>query len=131
MFLLSNLNMNSTFLQSSIFLMLVGLGNGLFQTPNSSAIMGSVPENRLGIASGMLATMRNIGMVLGIAIAGAVFTGQQNHLSTALKMKGIVGEPLRVQAFTGAFHTTYLMAGCLALVAVVASLTRGPLRKVK
>lgn len=129
MFLLSTLNINSTVLQSSIFLIIVGLGNGAFQTPNNSAIMGSVPENRRGIASGMLATMRNIGMVLGIAVAGALFTGQQNHLNAALKLKGITGEALRVQSFTGAFHITYLMASCLALAAVAASLTRGPLRK--
>jgi len=129
MFLLSSLDINSTTLQSTIFLMIVGLGNGAFQTPNNSAIMGSVPENRRGIASGMLATMRNIGMVLGIAISGAVFTGQQNYLNATLKLQGIVGETLRIQSFTGAFHLTYLMAGCLALIAVAASLTRGSLKK--
>lgn len=67
--------------------MLIGLGNGAFQTPNNSSIMGSVPEDRRGIASGMLATMRNIGMVLGTAIAGAVFTGQENHLNIVLKLR--------------------------------------------
>lgn len=129
MFLLSTLNINSTPIQSSLFLMLIGLGNGSFQTPNNSSIMGSVPEDRRGIASGMLATMRNIGMVLGTAIAGAVFTGQQNHFNTVLKLKGISGEALRVQSFTGAFHITYMMASCLALIGVAASLTRGPLKK--
>lgn len=128
MFLLSTLNINSTPLQSSLFLMLIGLGNGSFQTPNNSSIMGSVPEDRRGIASGMLATMRNIGMVLGTAIAGAVFTAQQNHLISVLKLNGISGEALMIQSFTGAFHITYLMAGCFALVAVVASLTRGSLK---
>ncbi|WP_324669275.1 MFS transporter [Geochorda subterranea] len=60
---------------SGIFwrLAVLGLGAGLFQTPNNSAIMGSVPRDRLGIAGGMLASMRNIGMVLGIGVSGAVF----------------------------------------------------------
>lgn len=129
MFLLSTLNIGSSPLESSLFLILTGLGNGLFQTPNNSSIMGSVPAERRGIASGMLATMRNIGMVLGTAIAGAVFTSQQNCLSTVLKFKGISGKALSIQSFTGAFHITYVMAGCLALAAVAASLTRGPLKK--
>lgn len=129
MFLLSTLNINSTLLKSSLLLMLIGLGNGAFQTPNNSSIMGSVPEDRRGIASGILATMRNIGMVLGTAIAGAVFTGQENHLTAVLKLRGISGEALRIQSFTGAFHITYVMAGCLALAAAAASLTRGPLKK--
>ena len=52
----------------------VGLGTGTFISPNSSALMGSAPRNRLGIASGVLAEARNVGMVLGVGLAGAVFT---------------------------------------------------------
>ncbi|MDZ7294632.1 MAG: MFS transporter [candidate division KSB1 bacterium] len=53
-------------------LALFGCGTGLFQSPNNSAVMGHAPRNRLGTASGVLATMRNVGMVFGIAIAGVV-----------------------------------------------------------
>jgi EmrB/QacA subfamily drug resistance transporter len=55
-------------------LAVVGLGTGTFISPNSSALMGSAPRNRLGIASGVLAEARNVGMVLGVGLAGAVFT---------------------------------------------------------
>lgn len=51
---------------------LFGLGTGLFQPPNNSAVMGSVPKYRLGIAGGVMSTIRNVGMVFGIAIGGAV-----------------------------------------------------------
>jgi EmrB/QacA subfamily drug resistance transporter len=129
MFLLSSLKIDSTPFESSLALVITGLGNGLFQTPNNSAIMGSAPQNRRGIASGMMATMRNIGMVLGIAVAGAVFTERQNYFHTLLQLKGVSGAALRIQAFTGAFRTTYLMAAGCALVAVIASLTRGSLKK--
>jgi predicted MFS family arabinose efflux permease len=129
MFLLSNLTIEATSWESSLALIITGLGNGLFQTPNNSAIMGSAPQNRRGIASGMMATMRNIGMVLGIAVAGAVFTGRQSYFRALLQLKGVSGAALRIQAFTSAFHTTYLMAAGFALVAVVASLTRGSLKK--
>ncbi|HZK77763.1 MAG TPA: DHA2 family efflux MFS transporter permease subunit [Gemmatimonadaceae bacterium] len=52
----------------------IGLGVGLFVSPNNSALMGAAPRQRQGIASGVLATARNVGMVLGIGISGAVFT---------------------------------------------------------
>jgi len=55
-------------------LAVVGFGIGTFVSPNNSALMGSAPRNRQGIASGVLATSRNVGMVLGVGIAGAVFT---------------------------------------------------------
>ncbi len=127
MFLLSTLTIDSTALQSSLFLVLLGLGNGVFQTPNNSSIMGSVPDNRRGIASGMMATMRNVGMVVGTAVSGAMFSGRQASLTAALKAKGIAGSALQVQSFTGAFHFAYVMAGIFALIAAGASLTRGPL----
>jgi len=53
---------------------LTGLGTGIFISPNNSAMMGSAPANRQGIAAGMLATARNVGMVLGVGLSGAVFT---------------------------------------------------------
>lgn len=51
-----------------------GLGTGMFASPNNSALMGAAPRHRQGIASGILATARNVGMVLGIGIAGAILT---------------------------------------------------------
>ncbi|MDM7914083.1 MAG: MFS transporter, partial [Candidatus Eisenbacteria bacterium] len=55
-------------------LAVVGLGTGLFISPNNSALMGSAPRHRQGIASAILATARNVGMVLGIGVGGAIFT---------------------------------------------------------
>lgn len=55
-------------------LAVVGLGVGTFVSPNNSALMGAAPMHRQGIASGVLATARNVGMVLGVGFAGAVFT---------------------------------------------------------
>jgi EmrB/QacA subfamily drug resistance transporter len=52
----------------------VGLGIGLFVSPNNSALMGAAPRHRQGIAAGILATSRNVGMVMGVGLAGAVFT---------------------------------------------------------
>ena len=53
---------------------LTGLGTGIFISPNNSALMGAAPKNRQGIAAGMMATSRNVGMVLGVGLSGAVLT---------------------------------------------------------
>ncbi len=50
-----------------------GIGIGLFQSPNNSAVMGSVPQERLGLASGFLALTRNMGQLIGIAAVGALW----------------------------------------------------------
>lgn len=55
-----------------IRLFAVGLGMAIFQAPNTSSLMGSAPRERSGVASGMVATMRNMGMAIGIAVASAI-----------------------------------------------------------
>jgi len=50
-------------------LMVLGLGYGLFSSPNTNAIMSSVEMKHLAIASGMNATMRSFGQLLSMAIA--------------------------------------------------------------
>lgn len=52
---------------------LMGLGNGLFQSPSNTAIISSVNKDQLGIASGILALSRNMGNILGVAITITLF----------------------------------------------------------
>ncbi len=80
-------------------LALFGLGTGIFQSPNNSAVMGSVPRERAGIASGVLAVIRNVGMVLGVACAGAVFASRE-------ACYGAFVPALRDAYLSGAFYTT-------------------------
>jgi MFS family permease len=106
-------------------LLVVGLGIGLFQTPNNSCIMGSVPRSKSGIASGMLAMMRNIGMVLGVAFSGAIFTSTNHWLQIALRTRGLSGIELTQTAFTQALHITYLVGAIFAILATFTSLIKG------
>jgi EmrB/QacA subfamily drug resistance transporter len=55
-------------------LALLGAGSALFNPPNTSSIMGSVSPERLGIAGGIAAVARNMGMALGIALGSATFS---------------------------------------------------------
>ncbi|HEU0166382.1 MAG TPA: MFS transporter, partial [Chloroflexota bacterium] len=55
-----------------VLLAAFGVGLGLFTPPNNSAIMGSAPANRLGVAGGVLNMTRSVGTSLGVAATGAV-----------------------------------------------------------
>lgn len=99
-------------------LALVGLGTGLFLAPNNTAIMSSVPKDQAGIGSGMIATMRSLGQVMGIAVSGAVFTTRLAHYSMVL-------ETTQEKVFTLAQHDAFLMAFVFALFGITACLIRG------
>ncbi|MDA8407061.1 MAG: MFS transporter [Deltaproteobacteria bacterium] len=63
---------SATPLDVALRLALFGLGTGIFQSPNTSAAMSVVPRANAGVASSIVATVRNVGMMAGIALAGAV-----------------------------------------------------------
>jgi MFS family permease len=50
-----------------------GLGMGIFQSPNNSAVMGTAPPERLGVTSAMLGITRNTGQLTGISVLGAIW----------------------------------------------------------
>lgn len=54
----------------------VGLGMGVFQTPNNSGVMGAVPRHRSGVASGLLALTRTLGQTAGIAVLGSLWAAR-------------------------------------------------------
>jgi len=55
-------------------LALIGTGFGIFITPNSTAIMGSVPKRQFGVASGMVGTMRTLGMAVSMTAVTLIFS---------------------------------------------------------
>ncbi len=63
-----------------VFLLLpLGIGMATFQSPNNSAVMGTVPRHRLGVASGTLSMSRTLGQVIGISVLGAFFASRLTH----------------------------------------------------
>ena len=73
-FLLSLDRPDTSLVYLAVAFCFTGLGTGIFISPNNSALMGSAPAHRQGIAAGMLATARNVGIVLGVGLSGAVLT---------------------------------------------------------
>ncbi|MFZ3170535.1 MAG: MFS transporter [Carboxydocellales bacterium] len=115
LFYLSTLGASSHFLQVVPGPLLMGLGAGLFQSPNNSSVMSSVPPPKLGVAGGISALVRNIGMVLGIALSVSLFENLGGVTSPA---------PNQINTFMSAFQTVMLTGMTIALVAVVISLNR-------
>ena len=108
-------------------LVLVGLGGGLFFSPNTSAAMNGAPRHRLGIASATLATLRQTGMVTSFALALAVAAGS---LPRGAMMQLFVGTDVALgsqamQAFVVGIRNTFLVSLLLCLVAAGFSLVRG------
>jgi MFS family permease len=69
----STLTLETTTLGYILRFIPIGLGVGIFQSPNNSAIMGSAPRQQLGVVSGLLAITRTLGQITGIAILGAIW----------------------------------------------------------
>ena len=69
-----------------------GLGMGIFQSPNNSAIMGTAPSERLGVTSAMLTITRNTGQLTGISVLGAIW---------ALRVASHHGSPIDAQSAPG------------------------------
>ncbi|MCX6347041.1 MAG: MFS transporter [Actinobacteria bacterium] len=131
LFLLGFLNENSNIASIILYLAIIGLGIGMFQTPNNYAIMCSVSQNRSGTASSMLATMRNLGMVLGASLSGSLFSYRQLYLTKILSLKGISGIELNNKIFTGAMKFTFIIGAILAFCAIFTSVIRSSDRQNK
>ena len=101
---------------------LCGIGAGLFQTPNNSTVMGSVPTENRGVAAATLGTMRNIGMVLGEAISAALIASSINSAGGAALT---TSSPQWQSAFLAAMRIACITAACCAIAAMVLSFAKG------
>ena len=68
------LQAHTAYVWSAVWLALVGIGSGMFNSPNTAAMMGSVPVHRRGIAAGVRVMLQNTGAVISIAFVMAVIT---------------------------------------------------------
>lgn len=116
----STLQIETTTSGYIIRLLPIGIGMGTFQSPNNSAIMGSVTKERLGIASGLLALTRTLGQTVGIAVLGALWAARVIATHGAPLAGGATTAPALDQV-AGLQYTFQIAAG-LMLVALVLSI---------
>jgi len=105
-------------------LALIGVGQGLFMSPNSSAVLSAVPARRVGTASGTLAQARIDGQALGIAISGAVVAIRQPVHALALAGTLPAADVAR-EAMALAIRDAFVVAGLLCAVGIATSAVRG------
>jgi len=71
---MTSLQAHSPYWQSGLWLGILGIGSGMFNSPNTAAMMGVVPGNRRGIAAGARVMLQNTGAVISIAFVMAIIT---------------------------------------------------------
>ncbi len=130
LFSLSRLDAASGYGDVLLRLVLLGLGQGMFQSPNNSSVIGSVPRERYGIASGFLSMMRNLGMVMGTALAssllvsGLIATAGHVNLEALGNAQALDNGAL-ISGFMMGMERAYLVAAIIAAAGILASLSRG------
>ena len=117
--LIARLDASSPIFQVAGSLVLLGTALGLFLAPNLSYIMGSVPRDHLGVASGMVTTMRSLGVVTSVALLTAIYTARSAEYNPDASGPGDAGFVIP------AFQDAFTVAALLCLVAVGLALIRG------
>lgn len=107
---LSNLGTVRTHVFIGAGLVLLGLGMGMFGSPNTNSILGSMPAEKAGYGGGFMATNRNLSYSLGISSSVLLFTWMLDKKQAALTYTA---------AYIAASHIVYLAAASITLVSLV------------
>jgi EmrB/QacA subfamily drug resistance transporter len=109
------------------FLILGGAGMGLFVSPNMSSVMGSVPSQRRGVASGLRATFFNIGFVLSFNIVIIVLTFYMPYgeITRIIASQGAAVNLRDVTAFSRSLDNVFVVLAVINTIAIIPSLLRG------
>jgi EmrB/QacA subfamily drug resistance transporter len=128
--LISTVGLDSSVLRIIFPLALQGLGWALFNSPNQSAILGSVPMDRAGSASGMVATAARTGGAMGVALSATIFS---SILSAAGLSQKQIEAPQSWSALAETVVTTFgrtvFIISLCSVLAVIFSAVRNPGRK--
>lgn len=119
--LMSTLNEQSSLLNLVIFIAIMSIGNGLFQSPNNSLIMSTVPRNKLGIAGSVNALVRNLGMVCGIALSTTLLYNRMSHKIGYQVTDYVVG---RNDAFIYGMRIVYITAAVICIIGSILTAIR-------
>jgi EmrB/QacA subfamily drug resistance transporter len=128
-FLISTITQQTSYVQIAISLAILGVGNGLFVSPNISSVMGSVPANRRGVASGFRTTLFNVGMTASSGIAVLIMTLGIPYPEFSALISNTISPALvqtAKQNFVSGFRIAALVLAVINTAGVVPSFLRGP-----
>lgn len=112
-------------------LVVAGFGQGLFQSPNNSSLMGAAPRAQQGSAAGLLATGRVVGQSISVALAGAIFASagsaaagtQIQRLRATHALTNVQAASLG-QTFVSGFSLAFIVCAVVLVVGVFITLIR-------
>ena len=119
--LMSTLNEHSSIVNMMLNIAIMSIGNGLFQSPNTSLIMSTVPKDKLGIAGSVNALVRNLGMVCGIALATTLL---YNRMSYKIGYHVTDYVPSRNDAFIYGMEIVYITAASICMTGAILTALR-------
>ncbi|MRN53225.1 MFS transporter [Paenibacillus monticola] len=113
---LARLHDGSSVVLVGLWIAMLGIGSGLFGSPNNSLIMSTVPRTQLGSAGSVNSLVRNVGMVVGITVATTilfnVMSNQAGHRVTDL----VPGHP---EIFLSGMHVVFMTSAGICLVSAL------------
>ncbi len=118
-FLLSNMTSATPLVLVMGALFLNGCSMGLWNVPNNSAIMGSVPASRHGVIGAFTNLTRNMGNVTGQALASAVVVGVMVAKGFDIPLSDIAGSVAAGDAFTDGWRWTFRLSMGLAVIGLI------------
>lgn len=125
--LMTTLQADTAYWQGMIWLFLVGVGSGMFNSPNTAAMMGTVPAERRGIAAGARTMLQNTGAVISIAFVLAIITAAV-PTDVLLKIFSGVASGLsnaQLAPFISNMHTALWVLAITSALGAAVSLMRG------
>jgi MFS family permease len=111
---MGTLDTQTTALGFIVRILPIGVGMGVFQSPNNSAIMSVAPRERLGVVSGLLTITRTLGQTTGIAALGALWAAQVISFYGAPIEGGATAAPAMAQV-AGLQGTLLVVTGLMTI----------------
>jgi EmrB/QacA subfamily drug resistance transporter len=123
---MTTLQVGSAYAQSALWLALVGIGSGMFNSPNTAAMMGVVPAKRRGIAAGARTLLQNTGAVLSIAFVLAVVTSSIPKSTLFAVFSGLAKglSPEKLDPFIANMHVALWALSAVSLLGAFVCLLR-------
>jgi MFS family permease len=127
LYLLSFVDARTPYTVLVAYMTVLAAGTGAFVSPNTSAVMGSVPPHRRGIASAVRATLFNVGFTvsLNLTILLMATVVPYSLISNVIASNGVSVPTNSMQLFVIALQKTYLWLAVINGTALVPSLLRG------
>jgi len=124
---LLTIQVDTPFWQLVVWQLVIGAGSGLFNAPNTSAVMGVVPPAKRGIGAGMRAMLVNTGFVVSIALAIGLMTTAMNPQVMVAVFSGTQSgaSGIDLQPFIGALHVAFGAGVVASVIGAGISLMRG------